>query len=358
MRLELGEITEAEFAEIERDVLARDPGDQRPAARRAHHVRRATGSPASTSKASTVEVNASAEADLSGPTCQGGLQPSTFQRSRLVFFAGKGGVGKTTCAAAWAIAEALAGRRVLAISVDPAHSLGDALGVRLSARPRPSASDGTPSRRLSSTRARAFADGCAITGTPSATFSSTAPGSIATTSRHCSICRSPASTSWWRCSRSSGWRRPAITTWLSSTRRRPDTRCACSPRPPPSSRSPVFEGLQREHRLIREQLARVRPDRAADRLIALLGGQARETGALLRDRSGRHSAGCSCRSGCRSPKARTACARLARRHPRLRRDRQPGAADGPPCRICDRRRAEEQRRSRAFGPSGGAVACA
>jgi arsenite/tail-anchored protein-transporting ATPase len=45
----------------------------------------------------------------------------------------------------------------------------------------------------------------------------------------------------------------------------------------------ALEGLQREHRLIREQLARVgRPD-AADRLIALLAGQAQETGVLLKD---------------------------------------------------------------------------
>ncbi|MBI2220647.1 MAG: ArsA family ATPase [Acidobacteria bacterium] len=50
-------------------------------------------------------------------------------------FGGKGGVGKTTCAAAWAVARAKAGLRVLAVSVDPAHSLGDALGRRLGAKP-------------------------------------------------------------------------------------------------------------------------------------------------------------------------------------------------------------------------------
>src|SRR6185503_14589163 len=37
-------------------------------------------------------------------------------------------------AAAWALEEARAGRRVLIVSTDPAHSLGDALGARLSAR--------------------------------------------------------------------------------------------------------------------------------------------------------------------------------------------------------------------------------
>jgi arsenite-transporting ATPase len=52
------------------------------------------------------------------------------------FFAGKGGVGKTTCAAAHAVALAAAKRQVLVVSTDPAHSLGDALGARLSSAPR------------------------------------------------------------------------------------------------------------------------------------------------------------------------------------------------------------------------------
>ena len=44
-------------------------------------------------------------------------------------------MGKTTCAAATAIALAESRRRVLIVSTDPAHSLGDVLGARLSARP-------------------------------------------------------------------------------------------------------------------------------------------------------------------------------------------------------------------------------
>jgi arsenite/tail-anchored protein-transporting ATPase len=48
---------------------------------------------------------------------------------------GKGGVGKTTTAAALAVEMAEAGERVLVISVDPAHSLGDALGVTLGPEP-------------------------------------------------------------------------------------------------------------------------------------------------------------------------------------------------------------------------------
>lgn len=43
---------------------------------------------------------------------------------RILFFGGKGGVGKTTLAAAAALALADAGRKVLLVSTDPAHNLG------------------------------------------------------------------------------------------------------------------------------------------------------------------------------------------------------------------------------------------
>ena len=50
---------------------------------------------------------------------------------RLILLAGKGGVGKTTCAAALAVelADRTPARRVLVLSTDPAHSLGDVLNV-------------------------------------------------------------------------------------------------------------------------------------------------------------------------------------------------------------------------------------
>ncbi|MBO0863603.1 MAG: ArsA family ATPase [Mycobacterium sp.] len=48
---------------------------------------------------------------------------------RISLFVGKGGVGKSTLAAATAVADACAGRRVLVVSTDQAHSLGDVLGV-------------------------------------------------------------------------------------------------------------------------------------------------------------------------------------------------------------------------------------
>ncbi|ROP37677.1 ArsA family ATPase [Saccharothrix texasensis] len=52
--------------------------------------------------------------------------------ARLLLFTGKGGVGKTTLAAATATALAAGGRKALVVSTDPAHSLGDAFGVPLS----------------------------------------------------------------------------------------------------------------------------------------------------------------------------------------------------------------------------------
>jgi arsenite-transporting ATPase len=55
---------------------------------------------------------------------------------RIVLFTGKGGVGKTTLAAATAARLSRAGGKALVISTDPAHSLGDALGVELGAQPR------------------------------------------------------------------------------------------------------------------------------------------------------------------------------------------------------------------------------
>ena len=54
---------------------------------------------------------------------------------RVVLFTGKGGVGKTTLAAATAARLARGGRKVLVVSTDPAHSLGDALEADLGGEP-------------------------------------------------------------------------------------------------------------------------------------------------------------------------------------------------------------------------------
>ena len=64
------------------------------------------------------------------------LAPAERSRlMRVVLLTGKGGVGKTTLAAATAIGAAEHGHRVFLLSTDPAHSVGDALGRPVGARP-------------------------------------------------------------------------------------------------------------------------------------------------------------------------------------------------------------------------------
>lgn len=63
--------------------------------------------------------------------------PEDFPSTRYVFFGGKGGTGKTTAAAATALAlldAAGAGESLLLFSTDPAHSLSDSLGIEIGDR--------------------------------------------------------------------------------------------------------------------------------------------------------------------------------------------------------------------------------
>jgi len=54
---------------------------------------------------------------------------------KYVLYGGKGGVGKTTCAAATGLASAHDGVSTLVVSTDPAHSLSDTLDTDIPARP-------------------------------------------------------------------------------------------------------------------------------------------------------------------------------------------------------------------------------
>src|SRR5438093_7927951 len=55
----------------------------------------------------------------------------TLLDRQVVFFGGKGGVGKTTCSSAFALAASRRGRRVLLVSTDPAHSTSDIFERRI-----------------------------------------------------------------------------------------------------------------------------------------------------------------------------------------------------------------------------------
>ena len=54
---------------------------------------------------------------------------------KILFFGGKGGVGKTTVSAATAVARASAGGRVLLVSTDPAHNLGHLFDRQIGSTP-------------------------------------------------------------------------------------------------------------------------------------------------------------------------------------------------------------------------------
>ena len=58
-------------------------------------------------------------------------------RKRIIFFSGKGGVGKTTIAAATALRCADRGIKTILLSTDPAHSIGDLLGLPIHSTPTP-----------------------------------------------------------------------------------------------------------------------------------------------------------------------------------------------------------------------------
>ena len=61
--------------------------------------------------------------------------PAGVDAPEYVLYGGKGGVGKTTCAAATALASARGGTSTLVVSTDPAHSLSDTLETEIPAEP-------------------------------------------------------------------------------------------------------------------------------------------------------------------------------------------------------------------------------
>ena len=59
-----------------------------------------------------------------------------MKEMRILIYTGKGGVGKTSIAAATAVRLAKGGKKVLLMSTDQAHSLGDSLCMKLDTEPR------------------------------------------------------------------------------------------------------------------------------------------------------------------------------------------------------------------------------
>lgn len=79
---------------------------------------------------------------------------------RILLCAGPGGVGKTTCASALALAAARAGRKVVVVTIDPSRRLAQALGLdqaQASVEPQPvQSSEGASLHALLLDRARVF----------------------------------------------------------------------------------------------------------------------------------------------------------------------------------------------------------
>ncbi|PSQ99067.1 MAG: arsenic-transporting ATPase [Bacteroidetes bacterium QS_9_68_14] len=64
------------------------------------------------------------------------LVPTSEVSNRILLFTGKGGTGKTTCAAATGLKAARRGQKTLVLSSDPAHSLSDAFDAELGPEPQ------------------------------------------------------------------------------------------------------------------------------------------------------------------------------------------------------------------------------
>jgi anion-transporting ArsA/GET3 family ATPase len=69
---------------------------------------------------------------------------------RIILYLGKGGVGKTTTAAATALRSAQLGYRTLVASTDIAHSLADSLDIPLATNPSKSPKTSGPKKSVPS----------------------------------------------------------------------------------------------------------------------------------------------------------------------------------------------------------------
>ena len=280
-------------------------------------------------------------------------------------------MGKTTCAAARAVAEAAAGSRVLVVSTDPAHSLGDALAVKLGANPARVGSSGRlHAAELDAPRAfarwidshRAALGDALEHGTwldradVEALLDLSLPGidelagileiaRLARVERNERQDRKDTPVRQKRSVRPSRSLRssPYDVIVVDTAPTGHTLRLLAAPRTV-AAVADVLDTLQAEHRIIRQQLARVGRPEAADRLIALIADQARETGELLRDRT--RTTFCWVTLAERLSLAESVDGIAALDANGMR------AAEiivnrvlptGDPCPVCDRRRADERR---------------
>lgn len=266
----------------------------------------------------------------------------------FLFFAGKGGVGKTTCAAASALAAARAGQRVLLLSTDPAHSLGDVVRKRLGARVTscPSLAGrgwlgaaeidaGAAFRRWLRDHRSALAD-IVEHGTwldradADALMQLTVPG-VDELMGMIEILRLAAGV------------RPACNLVVVDTAPTGHTLRLFKAPHTVADVAGVLDRFEDRHRVIREQFGRSRGDGAADRLIATLEKQAAEALTLLRDPDRTSIAWVTIPEMLAYDESVRAIGELRSGHIRVSEviiNRM--TPEGVRCSICDRRRAAEQ----------------
>ena len=272
---------------------------------------------------------------------------------KFIFYGGKGGVGKTTCASAFALSALRRDRsafalsstrgRVLVVSTDPAHSLGDALDIKLSATPR-QVRRGLDAVELDAPRAfarwlqnhrRALGDilehGTWLdSGDVDALLDLSFPG-VDELVGLMEIARLASA-------------KPYDLVVVDTAPTGHTLRLLAAPETV-GVVAGVLDALQAEHRLIRDRLARVaRGPEAADRLIAMLAAQAGDTAERLRDRRQTSFHWVTLPEMMAVDESLDAIAALDRSGIRVDEvivNRVLPLA--PPCPLCDRRRAEEQR---------------
>ena len=337
MRLELGEITDDEFAEIERDVLARIREIKGAPAGRRSRCRPRTRSPASTVESFEV---------LSRPRSSPSVRFLRRQGRRRQDDV-RGGAGRRRERAAGAPRPGRVDRsRALARRRARRRASRRSRAERPRRRPR--------AARVELDAPRAFAR-----------WLHEHRRALGDILEHgtwldrddvdalLDLVDSRASTSSSACSRSSACvaRRGLRTTSSSSTRRRPGTRCGCWRRRRRSRRSPTCSTLLQRGASHDPRAARARRPAGGGRsLIALLAEQARETAARLRDPTaddvplgdaargavagrdrGRASPRSSAPASASPRSSSTACCRTRRRA----RSAIGGASDGAACRRRD-----------------------